>query len=241
MYKYLIMLIFCVITQRLNGKSLFDYNINPEYDLVADASSSYSNFWPSSEFYVSPQIRYKHQTKGRGHGRGNGKRKLPPHAFGLSDGYHYPDSSEEFSGEIFHSAHPHHPHGIPPGQAKKQGYPHGHPPGSYHDHPHGSPYSPPHEPPRRFPPPPVYDKDFINPWILPATTPKRFIVQQPPLTTPRPFIVQQPPLTTPAVYVAPKLTTKRPTVLTTPSSVQASSTAADDKLIYDIDVRFGRD
>ncbi|XP_065362152.1 splicing factor 3B subunit 4-like [Calliphora vicina] len=239
MFKYLIMLTFCVMAQRIHGKSLFDYNINPEYDLVAEPSTSYSNFWPSSEFYVSPLTRYKHQARGRGRGQGKGKGKqrhqLPPHAFDLSDGYHYPDSSEEFSGEIYHAPHPHphphHPHGIPPGLAKKQGHPHG--------PPHGHPYGPPHEPPRRFPPPPVYDKDFINPWAVPVTTPKPFIVQLPPLTTPRPFIVQQPPITTPAIYVAPILTTRRPTIATTPAP--PSSTSSNDELIYDIDVRFGRD
>lgn len=120
-----------------------NYSINPEYDLDAEESTSHLNFWPNSEFYVAPQIRYKHHAGGRGYGRGNGRRnhELPPHAFDLSDGYFYPDSSEEYSGEAYHSPHDHphpphhhhhrHPHGIPPGQLKKHGFPHGHPHGKY--------------------------------------------------------------------------------------------------------------
>ncbi|KAM7364409.1 uncharacterized protein ACRADG_000919 isoform 2-T2 [Cochliomyia hominivorax] len=237
------MLTVCVVTQSIYGKSLFEYNVNPEYDLVAEESTSYSNFWPSSEFYSSPHI--KHHIHRRGHGNGKGKRKheLPLHSFDISPGYFFPDSSEEFGEETYFLTHPQHPHGLPPGQAKKQGRPHGPqrgpphghphdnpfgplhghphapPQGPPHGHPHGPPHGHPHEPPRRFPPPPVYDKDFINPWAVSTTTPLPFIVQQPPLSTPNP-------------YVAPKLTT-------TPAP--PTSTTNENGLVYDIDVRFGRD
>lgn len=60
-------------------------------------------------------------------------------------------------------------------------------------------------------------------------------MQQPPLTTP-PAVYVAPKLTTPrAIYVAPKLTTPR----TTPAP--PDTTTNENGLIYDIDVRFGRD
>lgn len=76
--------------------------------------------------------RYKHRVIRGGHGRGNGKRGRNPSIHGVSP---FSDSSEEyFDSDEYHGhlhrskpSHPHHPHGLPPGQQKKQNHHHPHP------------------------------------------------------------------------------------------------------------------
>ncbi|XP_075148637.1 uncharacterized protein LOC142222387 isoform X2 [Haematobia irritans] len=209
------------------AKSLFEYNINPAYDLQAEESKSYSNFWPYIE-YDKPHKREKHY----GH-----------HGPDLSD-YYDDDSSDsdshEYDGHWHGYGHGHgHGHGrhgkhegsyggvppghggIPPGHGGippgHGGIPPGHggiPPGHGGKPPgHNKPIKPP-----RFPPPPVTDEDFINPWMIVSSTSPEPIVPTSPLSA---------------------TTTIAPTSSATKSDTPPSSTTNADGLIYDIDVRFG--
>lgn len=98
--------------------------------MAQESSVKYSNFYPSSEYRVTPRRRFKHHARERGYDGHHGKRKHshPLHGADISDRYLYPAASDEYDyfDLSYHSPHFHHPHGFPPAQAKKHGSHYGH-------------------------------------------------------------------------------------------------------------------
>ncbi|XP_073820146.1 uncharacterized protein [Musca autumnalis] len=247
MHKTSIITFLCILaihSLQVYGESLFETNAIPELDLETEGATSYSNFYPYSE----NEYQY------RRYGRHN-----PYNLFGSDIGFNNEDDEDDdtFHGhnhdyhDHFHGIHetkrtPHPVYGgsIP---SKPYGGSYGGPslhvntgygrPGGYSGHPTFSGRIPP-----RFPPPPVTDQNFINPWggqrpkpnwipFTPATGNKDVISQIPniPRTTPIPTTTSS----TSSTTAKPPVTTSA----TTNAQIPTTTTSTIDPL--EIDLRSG--